>query len=147
MYIYVYTCTCKVYIHNVMYMYMLGAEHGFVRSVDCPARSVDLQSSTMLLARLHCSYHQPSGKQWPLPLIMHVQSRDYVLWVNQLMASAKHGSTLCTGQSTDCANPCFAPNIYMHLCTCTCTCTCICVHMHMYNVQVQTVAQVCRALV
>ena len=79
MYIYVYTCTCKVYIHNVMYMYMLGAEHGFVRSMDCPARSVDPQSSTMLLARLHCSYHQPSGKQWPLPLIMHVQSRDYVI--------------------------------------------------------------------
>ena len=45
-------------------------------------------------------------------------------WVNPGMASGKCRSTLCAGQSTDCANPCFAPSIYtvhvhVHVCTCS----------------------------
>ena len=30
-----------VYVHDCMYMYMLGAKHGFAQSVDCSAQSVD----------------------------------------------------------------------------------------------------------
>ena len=59
-------------------------------------------------------------------------------WVNLWMASTKRRSMLCAGQSTDRANPCFAPNIYTVnvLCICTVythTCTCTCIYTYMKN--------------
>ena len=66
------------------------------------------QSSTTFLVTLP---RWQSGKQRP-SLSSCVRNPGIAQsWVIPWMASAKHGSTLYAGQSTDCANPCFAPNI------------------------------------
>ena len=36
-----------------------------------------------------------------------------IRWCNLEIAQTNHGSRVCAGQSLDCANPCFAHNIYI----------------------------------
>ena len=67
---------------------MLGAKYGFAQSMDCTAQTMD-----PYFAR---------------------QSMDCtcIPWI----ARAKYGSMVCAAQSMDCANPYFAPNIYIYTC-------------------------------